>query len=98
MSTGHPLNLRPPQPGLYSEPEAVLLADEDEAQRSFLGQALRKDGYLVVEVDDGFELEDYIDLALCDEHVARVPNVIICEAEMAGISGADVLLDLRRKG
>jgi len=91
--------LRPPsQPQFHSEPETVLLADEDEEQRTFVARELRREGYNVVEVDDGFELEDYLDLALTEEQVARVPNVIICEMEMAGLSGAEVLADLRKRG
>jgi DNA-binding NtrC family response regulator len=71
-----------------SPANAVLLAEEDEEERSALADELRRHGYRVVEVEDGLELKDYLELA--------APRVIVSEAEMEGCGGLDVLAELHQ--
>ena len=44
-------------------PLRVLLAEEDEGHRQELAVALRRDGCVVIEVEDGLEVEDYLEEA-----------------------------------
>jgi DNA-binding NtrC family response regulator len=64
----------------------VLLAEEDEEERTVLAEELRRHGYRVVEVEDGLELKDYLEFA--------APRVIISDAVMDGYGGLDVLAEL----
>lgn len=73
----------------------VLLAEEDELVREHLAQALREDGYDVIEVEDGFELLDYI-FSFPGGSDASSVDVIIADAAMSGYGGVEVLDRLRR--
>jgi len=73
----------------------VLLAEEDEPVREHLAQALREDGYDVVEVEDGFELLDYM-FGFPGGSDGSSVDVIIADAAMSGYGGVEVLDRLRR--
>lgn len=72
----------------------MLIAEEDEVVRDRLSDALRSDGYEVIEAEDGFEVLDY----LCSSGggVADGVDVIVADAVMSGYDGLEVLARLRR--
>lgn len=75
-------------------PPRVLVAEEDDLARDRLSDALRGDGYEVIEAEDGFEVLDYL-LSFPvtgDEGV----DVIVADAQMPGYDGLEVLAKLRR--
>jgi CheY-like chemotaxis protein len=72
----------------------VLVADDDDALRTVVVEALRADGYIVVEARDGEEL-----LAVIADTVgnpATRPDVIVTDVKMPKLSGLGVLEELRR--
>jgi CheY-like chemotaxis protein len=75
----------------------VLIAEEDEVLRERLATALRREGCLVIEVEDGLELEDYLEAALSPTAHLIPPDVIVAELNMAGYSGLEVLAHLRER-
>jgi CheY-like chemotaxis protein len=75
----------------------VLLAEEDEALRESLAAGLRREGCVVIEVEDGLELEDYLEAALSPGSHLIPPDVIVSEINMAGYSGIEVLEHLRAR-
>jgi DNA-binding response OmpR family regulator len=68
----------------------VLLIEDDDAQRLIAGFALRKAGHQVREAQDGEE-------GLAAARNAR-PEAIVCDVMMPGITGYEVLAELRRDG
>jgi DNA-binding NtrC family response regulator len=76
-------------------PRRVLLAEDDADMRRLLAQALRDDGYDVLEARNGSQLLDSIAaLALepdCDEPV----DMIISDLRMPGRNGLSILAGLR---
>lgn len=72
----------------------VLLAEEDDSARDRLADALRSDGYEVIEAEDGFEVLDY--LLTFPPGTADGVDVIVADAVMPGYSGLEVLAQLRR--
>ncbi|NNU42566.1 response regulator transcription factor [Ramlibacter montanisoli] len=66
----------------------VLLIEDDDMQRAVAGLALRKAGHAVREVADGPEgLASARDLE---------PDVIVCDVMMPGMSGYELLAELRQ--
>ena len=72
----------------------VLVADDDEEFRGLVVEALRADGYVVVEARDGAEtLERVADtLNDCTAH----PDILVIDVGMPKLSGLGVLQELRR--
>jgi DNA-binding response OmpR family regulator len=68
----------------------VLLIEDDDAQRLIAGFALRKAGHEVREAQDGAE-------GLAAARTAR-PEAIVCDVMMPGMTGYEVLAELRRDG
>lgn len=66
----------------------ILLIDDDEFLRRFLGLALKKAGYQILEAADGES-----GLKLAEE---KKPAAIICDQVMPGISGEETLKRLRK--
>lgn len=61
----------------------ILLIDDEDSARRLLGLSLRKDGYDVVEAGDGGSgLEVFR---------REVPNIVITDIKMPGVSGIEVL-------
>ncbi len=59
--------------------------------RELVAGHLRREGMRVVEVEDGFELSDY--LALCRPgSEVRKPDVVVTDVRMPGESGPEALL------
>jgi CheY-like chemotaxis protein len=81
---------------LEPEPETVLLVEPDEDLRERAAEALRLDGFRVVEVEDGLELLDYLE-ALTGRGAFTRPDVIVSEMELPGTSALDCLWRLRQR-
>ena len=71
----------------------ILLAEDDDDLRELL-QAWLGEEYLVVCVEDGFELLDYFSLTH-GEHPVPPPDLIVSDVCMPGMSGIEVLNQLR---
>ena len=65
----------------------VALADDNDELRDLLANALRQEGYDVVEASDGRALLELVD--------AHAPDFVITDFEMPVLSGIDVLRALR---
>jgi DNA-binding response OmpR family regulator len=76
-------------------PRTVLLADGDELLRDELAHALRQQGYRVVELDDGFEVDDYLDATEEEGGVLPTPDIIVAACRMDGRSGLELLVRVR---
>lgn len=77
-------------------PITVLVAEDDEALRTLVCEALTRDGYQVTGVEDGNALH----LGLILDGVGRgaLPDLIVTDQRMPGRSGLDVLETMRRHG
>jgi DNA-binding response OmpR family regulator len=76
----------------------LLLAEDDREMRQLLASTLRRDGYEVIEVADGFQLFEWIGRAwLGDEELSAVA-LVVTDIRMPGFSGLDVLAELRQAG
>lgn len=78
--------------------ETVVLAEADDDIRDHLATELRKDGYVVVELEDGMELQDYLEEVLRPRRLTPSPLAVVAELDMPGYSGMEVLEGLRRRG
>jgi two-component system response regulator (stage 0 sporulation protein F) len=76
-------------------PCRVLLAEDDDDMRNLLANALREEGFQVLEACDGNDLVNCIlnDLLLSDG--SRSIDLIITDVRMPGASGLSVLESLR---
>jgi len=72
----------------------VLVADDDDDLRAVVVEALRADGYTVVEARDGEEMLGLLAGAASD--YALSPDVIVADVRMPKLSGLGVLAELRR--
>jgi DNA-binding response OmpR family regulator len=78
------------------QPETVLLAEPDEELRNRAAEALRQDGFDVVEVEDGMELRDYLE-AFPGSPRLSAPDIIVCETSLPGESALFLLAQLRQR-
>lgn len=69
----------------------VLLAEDDDAMRELLSERLSQEGMRVVEVEDGFELRDYLELCLEGRDLPE-PDIVITDVRMPGETGLDALI------
>ena len=67
--------------------KTILLIDDEEGVRSTFGQALRRDGYHVIEADTGPS-----GLAMARKHL---PDLILSDIHMPGGDGSTLLRDIR---
>jgi CheY-like chemotaxis protein len=72
----------------------VLVADDDEEFRCLVVEALRSDGYVVVEARDGAETLERVADTLNDS--AEHPDILVIDVRMPRLSGLGVLQELRR--
>jgi DNA-binding response OmpR family regulator len=68
----------------------VLIVDDDEDVRLFLGITLKTAGFTIVEAADGREAVDAI--------VSREPDVVILDIMMPGVDGWSALAEVRQAG
>lgn len=74
------------QLGDVTTTKTVILAVEDEAARETIARALGEVGYNVIQVEDGYELFDCLELFL---RVAA-PAAIVAECSLSGRSGFEL--------
>ena len=69
----------------------MLLAEDDDDLRDLICGHLTREGMQVIEVEDGFELRDY--LAQCGPGgETRPPDVVVTDVKMPGENGPEALL------
>ncbi len=73
----------------------ILLADDEADVRHLVARALRKDGYEVVEVEDGSVLLHTLGLSLMPASSVRPFDLVISDVRMPRWTGMGVLLSLR---
>ena len=74
----------------------VLVADDDDELRATVVDALRSDGYVVLEARDGEEMLALLRDTLSDP--ATRPDVVVADVRMPKLSGLGVLAELRYAG
>ncbi len=74
-----------------AHPTSVLLAEDDIELRKLIAATLRADGYEVVEVANGMELLDALELMVG----RQLPYAIVSDIRMPMLSGMDVLAVIR---
>jgi two-component system response regulator (stage 0 sporulation protein F) len=94
MLKEHPLEMKPKQ--RPPEPLRVLLAEDQPEMRSLVRSALVRDGYEVIEAEDGPSVIHALISGLLAEQ-ARAPDLIITDVRMPGFTGLEVLARLRRE-
>jgi DNA-binding response OmpR family regulator len=67
--------------------KTILLVDDDQQVREFLGLALRRSGYYVIEADSGVAA-----LPMARHHL---PDLIVSDIDMPGGDGASLLRKIR---
>jgi DNA-binding response OmpR family regulator len=72
------------------DPQVILLAEDDRDMRMLLSQALRKQGYMVTECQDGVQFLTRLG-PLLDSRGAVEYDVIISDIRMPGLTGMEVL-------
>lgn len=72
----------------------VVVADDDYELRTLIASVLRRDGYAVTEVADGYELQKFLAARRLDRP-DRPVDLVISDLRMPGRSGLDVLASLR---
>ena len=68
----------------------VLLAEDDDDLRELLSARLQREGMRVVEVEDGFELRDYLELCRPGGDLSE-PDLVITDIRMPGETGPEAL-------
>jgi DNA-binding response OmpR family regulator len=79
----------------HSEPFRVLLAEDDAEMRRLVADALRADGYELVEAPDGGRLLVNIAAWLKGGHGAESVDLIVSDIRMPICSGLQILAALR---
>jgi DNA-binding response OmpR family regulator len=103
MNTAHsehhgPKSNRSAAPVARQSPR-LLLAEDDLQMRQLVAEALRKDGYDVVEAVDGMHVLDQVSSWLLDQTPkGPVINLIISDIRMPGLSGLSLVAGLRQAG
>lgn len=72
----------------------IFVAEDQPEMRALISWALRRDGYEVIEAEDGKMLVDAIVRGILDH--ARMPDLIITDVRMPGATGLEVAARLRR--
>ena len=69
----------------------VLLVEDDDAMRTLMARALRRDGHVVVEAADGDAALDWLGLCLFDGSLERVPALIVSDIRLPHFDGLELL-------
>jgi CheY-like chemotaxis protein len=75
----------------------VIAADEPDL-RERLRDQLCRDGYRVIDAEEGAEVIDYYALTRVNPHRFPVPDLVIAEVQMSGVDGVTLLSRLRGDG
>jgi signal transduction histidine kinase len=73
---------------LSSSTKRILVIDDEEGMRELVGIALRERGFEVFEAASG---DEGLKVALHE-----LPDLVVCDVRMDGVTGYDVLADLRK--
>ena len=77
---------------MVSNPQRILLAEDDDEMRILLAQALRKAGYEVIEYPDGTSLlDDIIYCFLPEKEEYGQIDLVVSDFRMPGVSGMEIL-------
>jgi len=90
----------PPVTRLYPSldgPTRVLLAEDDDAMRELIAEALRAKGYHVFEATNGPELRDWLHRSQNEPGFEPPPDLIVSDVKMPGATGLEVLSWLRQR-
>ena len=68
----------------------VLLAEDDDGLRTLLHKRLEQEGLNVIEVEDGYELKDYLELCRPGGDLGT-PDLVISDINMPGQSGPEAI-------
>ena len=79
----------------YQSPPRLVIAEDDQILRELLANALRGDGYHVIEVADGSELLDTLGSALLKRTEEPI-DLIISDVHMPHWNGLTILRHLRQ--
>ncbi|MFT3836713.1 MAG: response regulator [Myxococcaceae bacterium] len=79
-------------------PRTVVVAADDDQLRERLRDELSRDGYRVIEAEEGAEVLDYYALNGVNGHRFPAPDLVVAEVRMSGIDGVTLLGHLRGKG
>lgn len=77
------------------EPPRILVAEDDPDMRRLVVEALRKDGYEVIDVPDGGRLLVTLAHELVDENGAQLADLLVSDVRMPTCSGMAILEQLR---
>lgn len=77
-------------------PIRILLAEDDEAMRNFVANALGKDGYRVFEVADGAELRASLERIATNQPDAEEIDIVVSDIHMPGKTALEVLSEFRQ--
>jgi CheY-like chemotaxis protein len=100
---GHmPKNTEPTSPSSQIDRLAphkrLLVAEDDEALRSLIVEALKRDGFQVIEAKHGLELLEVLEPAMFEGHPEEQPDLIISDYHMPGCTGMSILAGINSIG
>jgi DNA-binding response OmpR family regulator len=72
-------------------PPRVLLAEDDEEMRRLIAEALRGDGFDVLEARDGWEMLQHVRSSVFRCDAGTPADALVTDIRMPGRSGLDVL-------
>jgi DNA-binding response OmpR family regulator len=73
------------------EGRRLVLAEDDSDLREMLALAMRREGYEVIELEDGWQLLEYLSTQMLVDGECSSVHVVISDIRMPGKSGLDVL-------
>jgi DNA-binding response OmpR family regulator len=76
------------------KPRRIVVAEDDDEMRALVVSALRRDGWEVIEAQDGAHLRLALDPLFRDENAPI--DLVVSDIRMPGFSGLEVLQALRR--
>lgn len=74
----------------------VLVADDDDDFRALIASVLRRRGFLVATVRDGYEFADFIAATSVDR--SDLPDAVVSDVRMPGYDGLQLLSRVRAAG
>lgn len=69
----------------------VLLVEDDGEMREILAVSLRRDGYRVIEAEDGAEALDLLGGGIVEGEPQRLPDLIVSDIRLPHASGLEIL-------